>query len=162
MSYSSAARSQQWIIPPFVLQKSSNIYVVADPPIGIDGSVVDVATARNKVGGCGGVAVAELDPIARAGVVGRPGLIAVTFSANRTPDEVALSRIQIMVEAVPVIELTKRCERLARQSPDLWSIGVCSLETQIQLRQFGKSVSGKFPERKPLGIGPQRPSRCRL
>ena len=38
---------------------------------------------RNEIGCRAGVAVAELDPIARAGVVGRPGLIAVAFPANR-------------------------------------------------------------------------------
>jgi len=129
---------QHRIIPFLVLHECSGIYASMDPPIDADGSIVRVSASRNEIRRHTRVTIAELNPVAGTSMVGRPSLIAVTFSANRTPDEVALIRIQIMVEAVPVIELTKRCERLTRRSLDLWSVGVSSLETQIQLRQFGE------------------------
>ena len=43
-------RSKQRIIPLFVLKKRSDIYIVADPPVCVDGSVVDIPATRDKIG----------------------------------------------------------------------------------------------------------------
>ena len=84
------------------------------------------------------MAVAELQRIAGADMVSRPGLIAVAFPADSATNEEALVRIQIVIETIPIIKLADRRERLAGWSPYLRSIRVSSLKAQIQFRQFRK------------------------
>ena len=95
-----------------------------------------------------GVSVGKLDRIACAGVVCRPSLITVAFPADPTSNDVAFIRVQIMVEAVPIVKVAVRAGGWIGMH--LGSVGVYRLEAQVELRQFREVVSGKFPERKPL------------